>query len=203
MKSKSPHPERSFLRYAIFAILVAVPTGLITWIISKGVYGQPPDNGAVVAQVEGGGTTAAAPARKDDPDAKLRALFAAPLGGAKIQGSLELYDAEGLFEYINGAAPIFIERSFRKLAAAEMATDDGGELTCDVYDMSAAENAKSIYTKEQSGNTSALDIGDGGRSSAMSLIFRQDRYYVKLTAFDGKGEEALPKVAQALSEAMQ
>lgn len=191
------------MRYAIFAILVAVPTGLITWIISKGVYGQPPDNGAVVALAEGGTPGGATPTRKANADARLRALFAAPLGGATIQGSLELYDGQGLFEYINGAAPIFIERSFRKLAAAEMATDGGGELTCDVYDMAEAKNAESIYIKEQSANAKPFDIGDQGRTSAMSLVFWQERYYVKLTAFDGQGEDALPKVARALSEAMK
>jgi hypothetical protein len=136
------------------------------------------------------------------PDAILRQLFSAPLATAKVSGAVELYDTNGLFDYIDGAAPIFIERGFRKLAAAEMTTEDGGELTCDVYDMQSADNAASIFDKEQPPKAEQLEVGDAGRMSAMAVMFRQGQFYVKLTAFDGPGEAALPAVASALSEAM-
>jgi hypothetical protein len=40
-------------------------------------------------------------------------------------------------------------------------------------------------------------------SGPMSLVFQQGRFYVKLTAFDGRGEAALPEVARALAGRMQ
>ena len=132
-----------------------------------------------------------------DEDGKLRALFKLPLVGVKIDGQVKLYDQQGLFDYIDGAAPIFIERSFRKLAAADLLAGDGS-LTCDVYDMRSADNAASIYGKEKSPTAAAVAIGDQAHQGSMSLVFRRDRYYVKLTAFDKAAEALLPDLAKAL-----
>lgn len=132
-----------------------------------------------------------------DEDGKLRALFKMPLVGAKIDGQVKLYDQQGLFDYIDGAAPIFIERNFRKLAAADLLAGEGS-LTCDIYDMRSADNAASIYTKEKSPTATAVAIGDQAHQGSMSLVFRRDRYYVKLTAFDKTAEALLPELARAL-----
>jgi hypothetical protein len=132
-----------------------------------------------------------------DEDGKLRALFKLPLAGVKIDGQVKLYDQQGLFDYIDGAAPIFIERNFRKLAAADLLAGDGS-LTCDIYDMRSADNAASIYTKEKSPTATAVAIGDQAHQGSMSLVFRRDRYYVKLTAFDKTAEALLPELARAL-----
>jgi len=132
-----------------------------------------------------------------DEDGKLRALFRLPLVGVKIDGQVKLYDQQGLFDYIDGAAPIFIERNFRKLAAADLLVG-AGSLTCDIYDMRSADNAASIYTKEKSPTATAVAIGDQAHQGSMSLVFRRDRYYVKLTAFDKTAEALLPELARAL-----
>jgi hypothetical protein len=85
-----------------------------------------------------------------EADATLRALFEPSPAGAKVKEKVALYDEKGLFDYIDGAAPIFIERHFRKLAATEMATPEGSDLVCDVYDMATPENAQAIFDKEKS-----------------------------------------------------
>lgn len=193
------------MRCVIVAILVAVPVAIITWAISRGIYVEAPGAGgdALIEQARSKAGGPGATADAASPDAVLRRLFAEPLATAKVSGTVELYDTNGLFDYIDGAAPIFIERGFRKLAAAEMTTEDGGELTCDVYDMQSSENAASIYDKEQPPKADRLEVGDAGRTSAMAVMFRQGQYYVKLTAFDGPSEAALPGVAAALSTAMR
>lgn len=124
--------------------------------------------------------------------------FAKPLAGATVSGSAESYDAKGLFEYINGGAPAYIERNFQTLAAAEMTLQNGGELTCDIYDMGSSADATAIYDFEKRGGTKEIEIGEAGRTGDLSLVFRRGRYYVKLTAFDPKAEEALADIARAL-----
>jgi hypothetical protein len=109
------------------------------------------------------------------------------------------YDSKGLFDYIDGAAPLYVERGFVLLGAAEMKTARGHELTCDVYDMGSAAGARAIYAAEPSRQARAQSIGDEGRASTLSLVFRQGRYYVKLTAFDADAEKSLPEVARALA----
>lgn len=136
--------------------------------------------------------------RPADEDRKLRSLFRLPLVGVELDGQVKLYDGQGLFDYIDGAAPIFIERNFRKLAAVDLLTPGDGSLTCDIYDMRAADNAASIYAKERSPTATAVAIGDQAHLGSLSLVFRRDRYYVKLTAFDKTAEALLPELARAL-----
>jgi len=181
------------MRNAIFALLVAIPTVLVTWVISRGVYSQP----GTRCSAEDCATAAAA----DDPDAALKALFATPMGDFTINGQMELYDEKGLFEYINGAAPLYIDRHFRKLAAAEMKIGES-ELTCDVYDMAAEANAASAFDAEGTPQAKSADLGDASRASSMALVFRKGPYYVKLTAFDTDAEAALPELAKLLLERM-
>jgi hypothetical protein len=182
------------MRHVIFAVLVAIPTALVTWVISRGVYSQPGSRCSAEDR--------AAAATADDPDAILKALFATPMGEFSINGEMELYDEKGLFEYINGAAPLYIDRHFRKLAAAEMKVGES-ELTCDVYDMAAEANAVSVYEAEGTPRAKVVELGDAGRSSSMALVFRKGPYYVKLTAFDADAEAALPKLAELLLERMR
>ena len=182
------------MRQVLFAVLVAALASLVTWVIARGTMECPtsavrcPPAGATASST----TTA-------DPDAALEALLLGSLGGAKATGDVELYPGDKLFEYINGAAPVYIERKFRNLAAAQMQVGEGGELTVDVYDMSTPDGASSIYAKEDSSSAKPIDLGAQARTAPMALVFRKGRYYVKLTAFDETAEAALADVARALA----
>jgi hypothetical protein len=183
------------MRWIVAALLVAVPVALVTWVVASGRRPLPPEVAPAPA--------AAASQPGQDEDAVLKALFAPPLAGATVKGAVTLYDQKGLFDYIDGAAPIFIERKFRRLAAAEMGTPDGGELTCDVYDMAAPENARSIYDKERSPAAKVVDGWPEAITGPKSFVFRHGRYYAKLTAFDAKAEALLPEVAKGLRSRMK
>ncbi|MHB8872521.1 MAG: DUF6599 family protein [Myxococcaceae bacterium] len=177
------------MRYPFLAILVIVPIALIGWMYWVGHVPPPPEPLPAARKLAG--------------DPELLALFQGPLAGAQLKGEIVLYDPQGLFNYIDGAAPIFIERQFRKLAAAELATAEGSDFTCDIYDMSAPAGAESIFTKERSATATPAPGFAQGVSGPMSLVFRQGRYYVKLTAFDARAEAALPLVGQAIAGKIQ
>jgi hypothetical protein len=183
------------VRWLVFVLLVAVPVALVTWVGVRGRRPLPaevaPAAAAPASQPAGGG------------DAALKALLAPPLAGATVKDAVTLYDAKGLFDYIDGAAPIFIERKFRRLAAAEMAVPGGGELTCDVYDMAAPENAQSIFDKEKSPTAKPADGWPEAIVGPKSFVFREGRYYAKLTAFDAKAEALLPEIAKTLRSRMK
>ena len=188
------------MRTILFAILVAVPTALVTWILARGTGVCRVEGAVPVASARA--TVAAEPA---DPDAALKALFSAPLGNFTLKEEVPLYDQKGLFDYIDGAAPVFIERHFRKLAPAELkvtSTAGEGEVTADVYDMAAAANAASIYAFERPPTAEAFAVGDTGHKGRMSLVFCKGRYYVKLTAFNAIAEAQLPELARLLTSRM-
>lgn len=189
------------MKQVVFAILVAVPSVLLGWVVGRGQTSGPSDAVAIQCNsndddASGFESPTTAKPKEDEKDSVLRAVFGKPVAGATVKGELQLYDAKGLFDYVDGAAPMYIDRGFRKLAAAELISDKGGELTGDVYDMGAPKNAESIFEAERSDGTKEVASWPEAISGPRSFVFHFDRYYVKLTAFDANSEAALLDVAR-------
>ena len=181
------------MRLAILVVLALIPPAFIGYQVWEGNRAPP----------------LSPPSAKKTPldqaaaDESLLALFQGDLGWATVKEKNTLSDEKGLFDYIDGAAPIFIQRHYRKLAASEMVSADGSDLVCDVYDMAEPANAQSIFDAEKSPNAKPVaDIPDA-IIGPMSLVFHSGRYYAKLTAFDAKAEAALPALAKALKGKMK
>ncbi|MBN2575192.1 MAG: hypothetical protein JXP73_11575 [Deltaproteobacteria bacterium] len=180
------------MRILVFAVLALIPPALIFALVWEGHKAPPVERAPAAAKSPG-----------HEADAALRALFEPAPAGTKIKEKVTLYDEKGLFDYIDGAAPIFIERGYRKLAASELATPEGSDLVCDVYDMAKPENALSIFDKEKSAQAKPVSDWPEAITGPMSFVFHHARYYAKLTAFDAKAEAYLPAVARALKERMK
>jgi len=192
IKRPSPtYPLSRTVRILLFAVLAVIPPTLVGTLVWQGRKALPVEHTPASARPSG-----------QEADAALRSLFETPPAGVKIKEKVALYDEKGLFDYIDGAAPIFIERHFRKLAATEM-TAEGSDLVCDVYDMGTPENAQAIFDKEKSATAKFVDGWPEAIAGPMSFVFHGTRYYAKLTAFDAKAEAALPVVARSLKEKMK
>jgi hypothetical protein len=181
------------VRSAILVVLALIPPAFIGYQVWHGHRAPAPS--APLAKK--------APIAEAEADEKLLALFQGDLGGAKVKDKISLYDEKGLFDYIDGAAPIFIQRHYRKLAASEMVSADGSDLVCDVYDMAEPANALSIFNAEKSPTAKPVSDMPDAICGPMSLVFHAGRYYAKLTAFDAKAEAALPGLAKALKGKMK
>lgn len=177
------------MRFAILVVLALIPPAFIGYQVWHGRR-APTVPAAALAKK--------APTNQAAADEALLALFQGDLGGAKIKDKVALYDEKGLFDYIDGAAPIFIQRHYRKLAATEMVSADGSDLVCDVYDMAEPANALAIFATEKSPTAKPVADIPNAISGPMSLVFHAGRYYAKLTAFDAKAEAALPGLAKAI-----
>ena len=180
------------MRIVAFVVLALVPPTLVGSLLWQGRKAPPTEKAAAATRPIG-----------QEADAALRALFDAQFTGAKVKEKVTLYDEKGLFDYIDGAAPIFIDRHFRKLGAAELSTPEGSDLVCDVYDMATPENALAIFTAERSASAKPVEGFPDAIRGPMSFVFHHARYYTKLTAFDSKAEAVLPNVARALQEKMK
>jgi hypothetical protein len=181
------------VRIIVFVMLALIPPVFIGWMVREGRRAPAPAVAAAGKPRPSGA----------DADKGLLALFEGDLGGAKVKDKVGLYDEKGLFDYIDGAAPIFIDRHYRKLAAAEMASAGGDDMVCDVYDMAEPANAEAIFNAEKSATATPVADFPDAISGPMSFVFRSGRYYVKLTAFDKKAEAALPGLAKALKGKMK
>jgi hypothetical protein len=113
------------------------------------------------------------------------------------------YDPEKLWEYINGAAEVFIQFGFEQLKTCELSVE-GLTVTVGIYDMGTGLNAFGMFRTELPADASLLDIGAGALVSApYQCLLLKDRYYIKVDAFKGEinqenGEALLHALAAAL-----
>jgi len=111
------------------------------------------------------------------------------------------YGPETLFEYIDGAAENFISYNFVELALGQYRGADGkAELTVEIYDMGASDNAFGIYGSERYPESRFLPIGVQGYIEDGVLNFYAGRFYVKLMAYEAgdKTDAALKDFAAGI-----
>lgn len=137
------------------------------------------------------------------PDAaqdQLQKFLIAPLPGqAKPEESAAYYNANSLYQYIDGGADVYLLYDFRRLIHQSF-KNGSAELTADIYDMGRPEDAFGIYAAERSPRYKFLPIGVEGYSSKGILNFVQDCYYVKLAAMSGNADALLDSFARLISQ---
>lgn len=103
--------------------------------------------------------------------------------GWKLASPVAKYDKENIFDYIDGAAELYLAYDFRLVATAEY-QDGESSIIIDVYDMTVPENAFGIYSLSRYEGANYVDIGNEGILTDANLDFWKGRYYCKLIAFD-------------------
>jgi len=108
----------------------------------------------------------------------------------------EYYEADNLWEYINGQADFFIDYGFVRVDTAEYRNDqESGSVVLEIYRMGRQQEAFGIFAAERTRDDRLLEIGAGAYLGANVLGFWQAERYVKFTSFD-EG----PAVEQLLTE---
>jgi len=107
------------------------------------------------------------------------------LEGWHLDGKVDLYNPENLYEYIDGAAEAYLLYGFQKLATCRflLDKDDSNEITIDVYDMRIPLQAFGIYASESSPDQEFVTLGGQGHASDTFLAFWQAKFYVKMVFF--------------------
>jgi hypothetical protein len=97
----------------------------------------------------------------------------------------EHYEADNLWEYINGQADFFIDYGFQRVDAAEYRYDDeSSSVVVEIYQMGRPQEAFGIFAAERTREDRPLEIGAQAYLGANVLGFWQGEHYVKLTSFD-------------------
>jgi len=131
---------------------------------------------------------------------ELSALF--ETGGFRVDEGPCGYDAANLYDRINGAAPAYLAAGFESLTAFglfDQAT--GTEIATEIFDMGRVRNAFGIYSLERDRSGAGKEFGGGSFRVDGALFFWQDRYYIKLSAYDigPRVDDSLSCLAQLLS----
>lgn len=92
-----------------------------------------------------------------------------------------------LYEYINGAAEIYIAYDFKELIVGQYEKEKDAEeasLSIEIYDMGNEKNSFGIYSAERFSESQFIPIGNQGYLEEGTLNFVIGRYYIKLLCFE-------------------
>lgn len=140
----------------------------------------------------------------------LAALPAAALSPPDIPGfSAETpphsYDADSLYERINGDSFTYLGFGCRGLTVLEYVGEGGRSVTAELFDHGVAANAFGIYAYERPSQPARVELGGQGYVDHERLVFFKGPYYVKL---DGRGlgddaQAVLTRFARSIAAAIQ
>jgi hypothetical protein len=108
-----------------------------------------------------------------------------------ISEDLQIYYPENLFEYINGAAEIYLAYEFKELMVAQFdQKNSDANITVEIYNMGGQKNSFGIYSAERYPDNQFIPVGIQGYTEEGLLNFLIGDYYIKLFCFGCSGENA-------------
>lgn len=121
------------------------------------------------------------------------------------KGKPDLYTPDNLFEYINGAAEVFLSYDFVKLATLTYENKQENSFTVDVYQHSSDRNGFGIYSQEKPQKGDFRDIGTQGYYEKGVLNFLKGSFYVKMSGYDlgDNDEKVLTTAAKELAKTLE
>ncbi|MFW6159649.1 MAG: DUF6599 family protein, partial [Acidobacteriota bacterium] len=137
-----------------------------------------------------------------EKEAELDSILPYPEGW-QVSGEALRFHPENLFEYINGAAEIYLSYNFQELITAEYKEEESqASVSVEIYDMGSTENAFGIYSAERFMDSNFIPIGLQGYIEEGVLNFLVDRFYVKLFCFEGgdNSEEIMKGFAREICQ---
>jgi hypothetical protein len=111
------------------------------------------------------------------------------MGGWQQDGKPHVFSPQTLYEYINGAADLYLTYEFHDLNVAEYKGGEGAEVSVEVYRHGDSTQAFGIYSQERLANARFLDIGTQGYQEPKVLNFVSGPYYVKINGYNTGTED--------------
>ncbi len=101
----------------------------------------------------------------------------------KIAGEALVYEGDGLYDYIDGGAPLFLEYGFRKVTAAEVLTERGS-FTFDAYEMASPLAAWGLFSSRRPERPKPAPGLPHSSVSKYQTICAWGPYYFEVSPFD-------------------
>jgi hypothetical protein len=105
------------------------------------------------------------------------------MSGWTLSEDVQVFSPETLFEYIDGAADLYLTYRFLELKVAEYVNEKKASIAIEVYRHGSPTDAFGIYSQERLSNSDFVDIGAQGYSEGDVLNFFAGSYYVKMTGY--------------------
>ncbi|NVM01720.1 MAG: hypothetical protein HWN67_05270 [Candidatus Helarchaeota archaeon] len=118
------------------------------------------------------------------------------VSGWKLKSALRFFQADNLWELINGAAEGYLVYGFKEMVTSEFINENTKqEMVIEIYQMKDNNNGFGIYSAERHPDNEFIDIGTQGYTGNMVLNFWKDKYYAKIIGF-----ESSPEVQESLKD---
>jgi hypothetical protein len=100
----------------------------------------------------------------------------------KLKDSVEFYNGENLFSYINGGADIYLEYGFDKVASCKYLNFASQSIHVEIYKMTSDTAAFGIYTISSSPKGKVISLGNKGLLYDYYLDFWKGSYFVRCSS---------------------
>jgi hypothetical protein len=112
-----------------------------------------------------------------------------PAGWEEAENNLR-FPPEGLFQYINGGAELFLEFGFEELEVRRY-TDGSKEIELDIYRMESRPSALGVYLQKCGRETPHSEIRARNSFDPYQCVVVKDRYFFMINNFKGE-KDAIP-----------
>ena len=120
--------------------------------------------------------------------------------GWHVSDSVETYDRESIFDYINGAGEVYRSYAFQNVTVYRFMKPDAPEIIAEIFNMGSSDDAYGVfsYTRE----SEEQGIGSAFERRGNVLCFWQDKYYVCVVAYKSSDDvkNAIDSLARAIAE---
>jgi hypothetical protein len=111
------------------------------------------------------------------------------INGWRQSGGIQTFSPRKLYDYIDGAADLYLTYDFQELKVTEYLNEKKASVTVEIYRHGTPFHAFGIYSQERLGNANFLDVGAQGYSEKNILNFVSGNYYVKINSFHTGSED--------------
>ena len=124
----------------------------------------------------------------------------------RLVGDNYSYLPDTLYNYINGAADLFISYGFVALAGGEYrrGSDKRENVTVDIYDMGSTLNAFGVFQSKRDPEVRSLTLGAGAFGTEKYVFFYKGRFYVEIQAYvlSSTTSDVVMKMAQQVDRSI-
>jgi hypothetical protein len=124
------------------------------------------------------------------------------IAGWKQSVEVQTFTPKTLYEYINGAADLYLMYDFQELKVAEYQNDKKASITVEVYRHQTPTHAFGIYSQERLPSANFIEIGAQGYVENNVFNFLTGPFYVKISRYNTGAEDqgVLLAFAKTVSE---
>ena len=115
---------------------------------------------------------------KEAADMNVKISWLSEVQGWKAVGDLSPYNPKTIFQYMDGAAELYLAFNFRELKATRFEKPSRPSIIVEVYEMGSPEDAYGVFTFEQ--QDPGVDIGQGSEFGGGLLRFWKGHTFVTI-----------------------